>query len=149
MGEGKVTSGVEPVRLPRSAGGGLLVPFIDQEVTGGGESYTFTELSPFASLRFYCFLAQPWHASVEASGVFWLENEPNRCFELRIADGVATYRILGPWEAECDRRQCLRFENLGSRQPHIEEMLRRCLVSGQIETPNTSLTLRRLNREFN
>ncbi len=59
----------------------------------------FEEVRPFDGFRASCLLAQPWPAGLTADGVFWVENRPDTCFKLRIADGQAAYRPLGRWLA--------------------------------------------------
>ena len=119
---------------------------------------------PFAALNATCMLGQMWPREISADGVFWIDSQPDICFKLRIADGIAAYRPAGYWMASRiqadslpasvaegitdrswhptygDRIQKIHFKNAGADWDRIQDMLRRCLVDGPDAIPGQSDT---------
>ncbi|MGB0573215.1 MAG: hypothetical protein ACPGQM_14350 [Alphaproteobacteria bacterium] len=119
----------------------------------GDDSHIFEDRRPLGALKALCLLGHMWPHEMSAEGVFWIDSQPDICFRLRIADGVAAYRPAGYWMASRlqadvlppsiseaitsrawdsvygDRTQQLRFTNAGDDWNRIHDMLARCLVN--------------------
>ena len=116
--------------------------------------HTFEDRRPLGALKALCLLGQMWPHEMSAEGVFWIDTQPDICFKIRIADGIAAYRPAGYWMASRlqadalppsiseaitsrawdpvygDRTQQIRFTDAGDDWRRIHDMLARCLTDG-------------------
>lgn len=133
---------------------GAFTPLAALATDGTERGSLFEDRRPLAALKALCLLGQMWPHEMSAEGVFWIDTQPDVCFKLRIADGIAAYRPAGYWLASRlhtenlppsiseaitnrawdsvygDRTQQIRFTNTGDDWRQIHDMLKRCLTDG-------------------